>query len=134
MADGTVMFRSSVAAFYPQPSYLFYRVGRFHCGGFINVFLPAPPLGSEIKKVVHWMAEILFATEIAFRGLDRCMPEQKLNLLQLATVTVINERVDAKNQRVSAVKIVGEFPRSTAGKTLKRILREPYWVGRNRNT
>ncbi len=43
----------------------------------------------------------------------------------------INERVDAKNQRVSAVRIMEEFPRSSAGKTLKRILREPYWAGRD---
>ena len=43
----------------------------------------------------------------------------------------INERVDAKNQRISAVAIMADFPRSTAGKTLKRILREPYWVGRH---
>jgi len=43
----------------------------------------------------------------------------------------INERVDARNQRVSAVAILEEFPRSTAGKTLKRILREPYWAGRS---
>jgi long-chain acyl-CoA synthetase len=43
----------------------------------------------------------------------------------------INERVDARNQRVSAVAILEDFPRSTAGKTLKRVLREPYWAGRN---
>jgi len=43
----------------------------------------------------------------------------------------INERVDAKNQRVHEVAIMDEFPRSTAGKTLKRVLREPYWAGRN---
>jgi acyl-CoA synthetase (AMP-forming)/AMP-acid ligase II len=43
----------------------------------------------------------------------------------------INERVDAKNQRISAVVIMADFPRSTAGKTLKRVLREPYWAGRN---
>ena len=43
----------------------------------------------------------------------------------------INERVDAKNQRVHEVKIMEDFPRSTAGKTLKRILREPYWAGQN---
>ena len=42
----------------------------------------------------------------------------------------INERVDAKNQRVHAVTILEDFPRSTAGKTLKRMLREPYWAGR----
>ena len=43
----------------------------------------------------------------------------------------INERVDAKNQRVSSVVVMEDFPRSTAGKTLKRILREPYWAGRD---
>jgi long-chain acyl-CoA synthetase len=43
----------------------------------------------------------------------------------------INERVDAKNQRVRAVVIMEDFPRSTAGKTLKRILREPYWTTRD---
>jgi long-chain acyl-CoA synthetase len=43
----------------------------------------------------------------------------------------INERVDAKHQRVREVVIMDEFPRSTAGKTLKRVLREPYWAGRD---
>ncbi|HKM65595.1 MAG TPA: class I adenylate-forming enzyme family protein [Candidatus Acidoferrum sp.] len=42
----------------------------------------------------------------------------------------INERVDAKHQRVHAVVIMEEFPRSHAGKTLKRVLRDPYWAGR----
>jgi long-chain acyl-CoA synthetase len=43
----------------------------------------------------------------------------------------INERVAAKYQRVHAVVIMEEFPRSTAGKTLKRVLREPYWSERD---
>jgi long-chain acyl-CoA synthetase len=43
----------------------------------------------------------------------------------------INERVDAKNQRVREVVIMEEFPRSTAGKTLKRVMRDPYWMGRD---
>lgn len=43
----------------------------------------------------------------------------------------INERVDAKHQRVGAVVIMKDFPRSTAGKTLKRVLRETYWTGKN---
>jgi acyl-CoA synthetase (AMP-forming)/AMP-acid ligase II len=43
----------------------------------------------------------------------------------------INARVDAKNQRVCAVVILNEFPRSLAGKTLKRVLRDPYWAGRD---
>ena len=44
----------------------------------------------------------------------------------------INERVGARYQRVSAVVIMQDFPRSAAGKTLKREMREPYWTGRER--
>jgi long-chain acyl-CoA synthetase len=44
----------------------------------------------------------------------------------------INARVQAKYQRVSRVVIEQDFPRSAAGKTLKRELREPYWRGRAR--
>jgi hypothetical protein len=47
---------------------------------------------SEVKKIVYWMPEILFAPEIAFRGLDRCMPEQELNLLKLTTAVVTQFR------------------------------------------
>ena len=43
----------------------------------------------------------------------------------------VNERVQARYQRVHAVVIMEEFPRSTAGKTLKRVLREPYWSTRD---
>ncbi|MGB9436191.1 MAG: class I adenylate-forming enzyme family protein [Candidatus Acidiferrum sp.] len=43
----------------------------------------------------------------------------------------INARVDAKHQRVSAVVLMDEFPRSHTGKTLKRVLRDPYWAGRD---
>lgn len=39
----------------------------------------------------------------------------------------INERVQARYQRVSRVILHEEFPRSPAGKTLKRELRKPYW-------
>jgi acyl-CoA synthetase (AMP-forming)/AMP-acid ligase II len=44
--------------------------------------------------------------------------------------TWINERVGAKYQRVAAVTIHDDFPRSSAGKTLKRALRAPYWADR----
>jgi acyl-CoA synthetase (AMP-forming)/AMP-acid ligase II len=44
----------------------------------------------------------------------------------------INERVAARYQRVSEVVVMDEFPRSAAGKTLKRDLRDPYWAGRGR--
>ena len=43
----------------------------------------------------------------------------------------INERIEARYQRVSSVVIMDDFPRSTAGKTLKRVMREPYWAGRD---
>jgi acyl-CoA synthetase (AMP-forming)/AMP-acid ligase II len=42
----------------------------------------------------------------------------------------INERVDSKLQRVQAVVVLEDFPRSTAGKTLKRVMRDVYWAGR----
>ena len=38
----------------------------------------------------------------------------------------INARVGAKFQRVTDVMIVDEFPRTVAGKTLKRVLQEQY--------
>jgi acyl-CoA synthetase (AMP-forming)/AMP-acid ligase II len=44
----------------------------------------------------------------------------------------INERVSARFQRVSRVVVMPEFPRSAAGKTLKRELRGPYWAGLGR--
>ncbi len=44
----------------------------------------------------------------------------------------INARVSARFQRVAGVVIMEDFPRSTAGKTLKRELREPYWADRGR--
>jgi hypothetical protein len=80
-----------VAAFYPLPRCFFYSAGRFYCGGFIIVFL-RPPLRSQVKKVVHWVSEILFAAEVAFRCLDGCVPQQELNLLQLATARVAQFR------------------------------------------
>jgi long-chain acyl-CoA synthetase len=72
------------------------------------------------------------------------IPHEKWGETPLAVVTLhsagavtaedlcewINQRVDAKHQRVHAVVIMEDFPRSTAGKTLKRLLREPYWAGR----
>ena len=42
----------------------------------------------------------------------------------------INERVSASYQRVHDVVLYEDFPRSAAGKTLKREMRERYWSGR----
>jgi acyl-CoA synthetase (AMP-forming)/AMP-acid ligase II len=43
----------------------------------------------------------------------------------------INERVDGKHQRVQTVVFMEDFPRSTAGKTLKREMRQPFWADRD---
>ena len=42
----------------------------------------------------------------------------------------INARVEAGYQKVARVVIVEDFPRSAAGKTLKRVMREEHWAGR----
>ncbi len=41
----------------------------------------------------------------------------------------INERVDARYQRVAMVVVYEEFPRSAAGKTLKRVMRDEIVAG-----
>lgn len=38
----------------------------------------------------------------------------------------------ASYKKPKSVEFVGEFPRSTAGKVLKNVLREKYWQGRER--
>ena len=43
-----------------------------------------PPVRSEVKKIIHRMSEILFAAEIAFCRLNRCVAQQELNLLKFA--------------------------------------------------
>jgi len=43
----------------------------------------------------------------------------------------VNERVEARFQRVHEVIIRDDFPRSAAGKTLKRLMRDEYWVGQD---
>jgi acyl-CoA synthetase (AMP-forming)/AMP-acid ligase II len=39
----------------------------------------------------------------------------------------VNERVGARYQQLSEVTFMEAFPRSAAGKTLKRLMRDPYW-------
>jgi len=41
--------------------------------------------GSQFNAIVHRFIQLLLASYVAFRGLYRDMPEQKLNLLQLST-------------------------------------------------
>jgi long-chain acyl-CoA synthetase len=46
----------------------------------------------------------------------------------------INARVGARYQRLAQVMLLDDFPRSAAGKTLKRELRAPFWADRGRTT
>lgn len=41
-----------------------------------------------------------------------------------------NARVAARFQQVREVVLMDDFPRSTAGKTLKRVMRDEYWAGK----
>src|SRR5450432_3773048 len=85
------MFRSSVAAFYPLARRHFQRCGSAPSARFGFHFLRLC-VRSEVEKIVHRVTEILFATEIAFRRLHRCVPQQKLNLLQLTSSCVAQLR------------------------------------------
>ncbi len=51
---------------------------------------------------------------------------EKTNADKTSLIKWINQRVDAKYQRVSDILILDEFPRNAAGKTLKISLREDY--------
>ena len=62
------MFRSSVAAFYPVVGRRRYRSGPFHRARFGTCLLRCNE-AAEVKSVVHWMSEILLATEITLGGL-----------------------------------------------------------------
>src|SRR5580692_7859307 len=91
------MVRSSVAAFYLLPRCRFYRVKRFRCGGFIfmyvyNIVIMQPPVLCEVKKIVDRVSEILFAAEIAFCRLNRCVAQQELNLLQFTAAIMAEFR------------------------------------------
>lgn len=43
----------------------------------------------------------------------------------------VNERIEARYQKLREVVIKDDFPRSTAGKTLKRKMRDEFWEGRD---
>lgn len=41
----------------------------------------------RLKRFVHRVSKILFAAQVAFRGVQRDVSEQKMNLVQLAVAT-----------------------------------------------
>ena len=81
-----------MAAFYALPECLFYSFpGRVRRNRFF-IFRLLLLIRSEVEKIVHWMPQILFAAEIAFCCLNRCMAQQELNLLQLTAAIVAKLR------------------------------------------
>lgn len=100
--------------------------------GGVNVF------PKDIEEVVVQHPEV---REVAVFGI----PSEKWGEAPVAAVVLennsgvsadelrawINERVAARYQQVHEVIIMQDFPRSAAGKTLKREMREPYWAGQN---
>ena len=81
-----------MAAFYAWLVCLFYNSAPPVRGNALLRFRWLLRIRSEVEKIVHRMPEILFAAEIAFRGLDRCVPEQELNLLKFAAAVVAELR------------------------------------------
>ena len=85
----------------------------------------------DIEEVIVQHPDVI---EVAVFG----VPDEKWGEVPFATVTLastanpseqdlkewINSRVGAKFQRIAGVKIMPDFPRNAAGKTLKRELRE----------
>jgi hypothetical protein len=69
------MIRSSVPAFYALPEWFFYTFAGLGRRDRFLTFRLLLRVHSEVEKIVHWMPEVLFATEIAFCGLNRCMAE-----------------------------------------------------------
>ena len=52
-------------------------------------------IGLDAQAVVHGAAQLLFAPQITFGGLNRYMPEEELNLIQFATGEVAQARAGA---------------------------------------
>jgi hypothetical protein len=71
-----------VAAFYASAKWLFYSFDGAVRRRRLLALRRLQRVCSEVEKIVHRMTEVLFAAEVSFRGLHRCMPEQKLNLFE----------------------------------------------------
>src|SRR5215469_3576645 len=90
------MFSSSVAGFYSWLVRLFYSfTGPVWSASFRMFCRLLLPVHSEIEKIVHRMPEILLAAKIALCGLNRCVPEQELNLLNLTAPVVTQFRTSS---------------------------------------
>jgi acyl-CoA synthetase (AMP-forming)/AMP-acid ligase II len=93
----------------------------------------------EVEAVLSGHPSIL---EVAVIG----VPDDKFGEALLAVVAVkpdasvtIEELVEFSRGKIAGfkiprqIKVVDALPRNASGKVLKTVLREPYWVGKNRN-
>ena len=78
---------------------------------------PSVSLAAVVAKPDEKWGEIPIAAVIFHK--EQIVVEEDLK-------TWINQRVDAKFQRVADVQVLEDFPRNIAGKTLKREMREIY--------
>ena len=92
VADGSRIFRSSVAAFYPWLLKFLYRFARRSHRDCIIPLRLLLHVQSEIEEVVYWMSKILFAAEIVLSRLYRSMSQQELNLLQFTAAIMAQLR------------------------------------------
>ena len=107
--------------------YLVDRIKDMIISGGVNVY------PKDIEETIVQHPDV---NEVAVFG----VPDERWGEVPFATVTVvpsatvseqalkawINSRVGAKFQRVCGVKIIKDFPRNVAGKTLKRDLRKMF--------
>jgi acyl-CoA synthetase (AMP-forming)/AMP-acid ligase II len=107
--------------------YLVDRIKDMIISGGVNVY------PKDIEEIIVGHPEVC---EVAVFGVADArwgeVPYAAVTLVPSATVSEedlkdwINARVGAKFQRVAAVKIIRDFPRNVAGKTLKRDLRKMF--------
>jgi len=64
VADGLLMFRSSVAAFYSLPKWLFYRLADAVPRNRFAILLPRLHVHPQFEAVVHRASQVLLAAEI----------------------------------------------------------------------
>ena len=92
VADGSRIFRSSVAAFYAWFRNLCYRFARRVRRDNVVPLRSLLGIQLEIEKVVYWMSKILFTAEIVLCGLHRSMAQKELNLFQFTTAIMAQLR------------------------------------------
>lgn len=99
-----------------------------------------------VKVYPHDIEEVIARHPLVAEAVVFGVPDEKWGETPVAAVQLrpgallaaedlrewINERVGARYQRVSQVLLLDTLPRSVAGKILKRVLRDPFWAGRDR--